>query len=53
MGKTKVAVSLDKDTLQQVDYLVTLHVFPSRSKAIEEAVQEKLEKITHTRLAGP
>lgn len=51
MGKTKVAVSLDINTLQQVDHLVTLHVFPSRSRAIEEAVQEKLNRITHTRLA--
>lgn len=51
MGKIKVAVSLDDNTLQQVDHLVTLHVFPNRSRAIEEAVREKLDRITRTRLA--
>jgi metal-responsive CopG/Arc/MetJ family transcriptional regulator len=51
MPKTQVAVSLDVKTLREVDRLVADHVFPSRSRAIEEVLKEKLERMTHNRLA--
>ncbi len=51
MPKTKVAVTLDQKTLSEVDRLVARRIFPSRSRAIEEAIQEKLDRITHNRLA--
>lgn len=51
MPKTKIAVSLDVKTLSEVDQLVARHAFPSRSRIIEEALQEKLARMTHNRLA--
>lgn len=51
MAKAKVAVTLDEKILLEVDRLVTRRVFPNRSKAIEEAVQEKLDRLSHGRLA--
>ena len=51
MPKTKIAVSLDEKTLYEVDQLVARHAFPSRSRIIEEALQEKLARMTHNRLA--
>jgi metal-responsive CopG/Arc/MetJ family transcriptional regulator len=51
MSKTKVAITLDETILQKVDNLVTLHIFPNRSRAIEDAVQDKLKRLEHGRLA--
>ena len=51
MGKLKVAVTLDEITLQEVDRLVSRRVFPSRSRVVEMALQEKLARFSHTRLA--
>ena len=51
MARTKVAVTLDEDTLAEVDRLVDQHVYPSRSQAIQEAVREKLDRIHGSRLA--
>ncbi len=51
MVKSKVAISLDKSTLNRLDKLVQKQVFPSRSRAIEEAVTEKLARLERSRLA--
>ncbi len=51
MVKSKVAISLDKSTLNRLDKLVQKQVFPSRSRAIEEAVAEKLARLERSRLA--
>jgi metal-responsive CopG/Arc/MetJ family transcriptional regulator len=51
MSKSKVAVSIEKTTLEQLDRLVRSKVFPSRSRAIQEAVEEKLSRLKRTRLA--
>lgn len=51
MPKSKIAISLEEETLRRVDRLVKNHVFPSRSKAIEEALTEKLERLERRRLA--
>ena len=51
MSTSKVAISIEKDILNQLDSLVSSHVFPNRSKAIQEAVKEKLSRINHSRLA--
>jgi metal-responsive CopG/Arc/MetJ family transcriptional regulator len=51
MRRAKVAISIEKATLEQLDQLVTSHVFPSRSYAIQEAVAEKLSRMKRTRLA--
>jgi len=51
MKSSKVAVSIEKQTLDELDELVKNRVFPSRSRAIQEAVQEKLSRMKRTRLA--
>ena len=51
MGRAKVAITLDERTLDRVDRLISNHVFPNRSRAIEEAVAEKLERLERSRLA--
>jgi Arc/MetJ-type ribon-helix-helix transcriptional regulator len=51
MGAAKIAISLDQRALAQVDRLVRSGQFPSRSRAIQEAVDEKLERIRKGRLA--
>jgi len=51
MAKTKVAVSLDEYTLQRLDRLVADAVFPSRSHAIQVAIEEKLARMDQSRLA--
>ena len=51
MGRSKVAISLDESTLDRLDRLVQRQVFPSRSQAIQEAVEEKLARLERSRLA--
>lgn len=51
MSMAKVAISIEKATLEQLDELVKSKVFPSRSRAIQEAVTEKLNRLRKTRLA--
>lgn len=51
MATTKVAVTIDTELLAQIDQLVAQHVFPNRSKAIQEALQDKLTRMRRTRLA--
>ncbi len=51
MGRAKIAISLEEDTLNRLDRLVAQDVFPSRSRAIQEAVAEKLERFERSRLA--
>lgn len=51
MPTTKVAVTIDSDLLAQVDQMVGQRVFPNRSKAIQEALQDKLARMRRSRLA--
>jgi metal-responsive CopG/Arc/MetJ family transcriptional regulator len=51
VGKAKVAITLDAQTVGRLDRLVHLNVYPSRSRAIQEAVEEKLERLDRSRLA--
>jgi len=51
MRSAKVAISIDKETLERLDRLVANKVFPSRSRAIQEAIEEKLARLERTRLA--
>jgi len=51
METAKVAISINQKTLERLDRLVSRRVFPSRSRAIQEAVEEKLNRIDRTRLA--
>jgi metal-responsive CopG/Arc/MetJ family transcriptional regulator len=51
MPKTKVAVTLESDLVEQVDALVRQHRFATRSQAIETAVRSELSRVRRTRLA--
>ena len=50
MPTTKVAITLDEETLKKLDRLVGEEKFPNRSRAIQEAVEEKLSRMDRTRL---
>ena len=51
MRRNKVAITVNKNTLDRVDRLVRQHIFPSRSRAFEEDLEEKLERLDKSRLA--
>ena len=51
MSSSKIAITLNSELLSEVDALVKKRMFPSRSRAIQEAVKEKLERLSHSRLA--
>jgi len=51
MGAAKVAITIEEELLRRVDRLVAEKKFPNRSRAIQDAVKEKLERIDRGRLA--
>lgn len=51
MSTQKVAITIDESILRRLDRLVAARRFPNRSKAIQEAVEEKLERMERSRLA--
>ena len=51
MTASKIAITIDDNTLKRLDILVKSKFFPNRSKAIQEAVTEKLMRIEKSRLA--
>ena len=51
MSSSKIAITLDSELLEEVDGLVKKRVFPNRSRAIQDAVKEKLERLSHKTLA--
>jgi Arc/MetJ-type ribon-helix-helix transcriptional regulator len=52
MASVKVAITLEQETLRQVDSLVARRVFPNRSRAIQTALREKIERLEGGRLAA-
>ena len=50
MGKAKIAITLDKQSIGELDRLVKEDVFQNRSQAIQEAISEKLARLKRTRL---
>ena len=51
MGAAKVAITIEENLLKRIDRLVDQKKFPNRSRAIQEAVRDKLERIDRGRLA--
>ena len=51
MGASKIAITLESDMVKRLDMLVKSNLFPNRSKAIQEAVAEKLKRMEKSRLA--
>jgi metal-responsive CopG/Arc/MetJ family transcriptional regulator len=50
MTAAKIAITIDEELVKRIDFLVQQKTFPNRSKAIQEAVKEKLRKIDRRRL---
>jgi len=51
MAVAKIAITLERDILGELDRLVRRHVFPNRSRAIQQAVKEKVTRLSVNRLA--
>jgi len=51
MGRAKIAITVDEDALAEVDRLVREGVFPNRSRAIEDALHDRIAKMRRSRLA--
>ena len=51
MSSAKIAVTIDQDLLTRLDRLVTERRFPNRSRVVQEALREKLERLDRRRLA--
>jgi metal-responsive CopG/Arc/MetJ family transcriptional regulator len=51
MNKAKVAITLDQYILDKLDELISHHLYPNRSRAIQDAIKEKLQRLEKSRLA--
>lgn len=51
MSTAKLAITIDQATLARLDELVKRKVFLSRSRAIQEAISDKLARLERSRLA--
>jgi len=51
MSKAKIAITLDQNSISRLDHLVHKNIFMNRSQAIQEAVDEKIERLERNRLA--
>jgi metal-responsive CopG/Arc/MetJ family transcriptional regulator len=51
MATSKIAITIDQNLLYRLDSLVKSERFTNRSRAIQEAVAEKLARIEKSRLA--
>jgi metal-responsive CopG/Arc/MetJ family transcriptional regulator len=50
MAVSKIAITIEKATLTRLDRLVQERKYPNRSRAIQEALDEKILKIERNRL---
>lgn len=51
MGRAKIAITVDEQALAEIDRLVLQGVFPNRSKAIEDALLDRIARLQRSRLA--
>lgn len=51
MNTVKIAITIDQELLYKLDQLVKKKRFPNRSKAVQEAVQDKIERLEKNRLS--
>ena len=51
MATAKIAITIDEKLVKRVDLLVKKKLYPNRSRVIQEAVQEKINRIDKSRLA--
>lgn len=51
MAASKIAVTIEEDLLVRLDRAVRDRCFQNRSRAVQEAVREKLDRLDRMRLA--
>ena len=51
MSAAKIAITMDGSLVRKIDTLGRRKVFANRSRAIQEAVREKMERYDRTRLS--
>ena len=51
MRASKIAITIDPDLLARLDQLVEEQRFPSRSRAVQDAIRDKLDRLNRNRLA--
>ena len=51
MSSAKIAVTIDQELLNRLDRLVKERRFRNRSRAVQEALRDKLESLDPSRLA--
>ncbi len=51
MPADKIAITLDRELVKEIDRGVRAGLYRNRSRAIEEAVREKLDRHRHRRLS--
>jgi metal-responsive CopG/Arc/MetJ family transcriptional regulator len=50
MAASKIAITIEKKTLTRLDRLVRERIFPNRSKAIQQALEEKINNLEKDKL---
>lgn len=51
VSTAKIAVTIDRDLLGRLDRLVRERRFPNRSRAVQDALRDKLDRLERGRLA--
>ena len=51
MAASKIAITIEKSILSRIDVLVKENKYPSRSRAIQEMLEGKIQKLERSRLA--
>ncbi len=51
MRTAKIAITIDQGLLSRLDRLVKEQRFPNRSRAVQEALRDKLDRLDRSRLA--
>ena len=51
MKRAKIAITIDEQLLRRLDQAASKYAFRSRSRAIQEAVRDKLDRLDRTQLA--
>ncbi len=50
MATSKIAVTIEQSTLKRLDRMVREQKYPNRSRAVQEALEEKMDRTEQRRL---
>lgn len=51
MPSVKIAITIEHELLRRLDQLVAEDQFPNRSRAVQEAIRDKIQRLDRSRLA--